>query len=58
MSLGSDSSPYTKDSNSSSLFLIERMFKCKIDTIWVGLDVEGLDVSWDGRGLWRGSRDL
>ena len=52
MTLGSDSSPYIKDSNSSSLFLIERMFKWKIDNIWVGLDVEGL--SRDGRGLWRG----
>ena len=56
MTLGSDSSPYIKDSNSSSFFLIERMFKCKIDIIWVGLDVQGL--SRDGRGLWRGSRDL
>ena len=42
MTLGSDSSPYIKDSNSSGLFPIERMFKCKIDIIWASLDVEGL----------------
>ena len=56
MTLGSDLNPYKKDSKSRTLFLIEWIFIRKKDIIWVGWDLE--DLSRDGKGLWRGSRDL
>ena len=35
LTLGSDSSPYIKDYIFINLLLIERIFKCKTDFIWV-----------------------